>query len=156
MGRHDDDEQSDHERKAEVYDRFAEYVRDKMRTRDNPNISVREFDLMGRSGVTHMDLRLENVDRGNKKLYTLVEQFDDSAFLDTREDFQTGNLIYVAHISFKGEETKRHHHHSQSHRHGGGPPSTNVLMFYVFLYMLLLLVAVWKTEWSEWRYIMGK
>ena len=105
MGRQD----SDHERKAEVYDRFADYVREKMRSRDNPNISVREFDLMGKSGVTHMDLILENVSKGNKKLYGLVEEFDERAFLDTKEDFQTGNLIYVAHIPFKTEE-KRHRH----------------------------------------------
>jgi hypothetical protein len=148
-------EESDHELKAEVYDRFADYVRDKMRTRDNPNISVREFDLMGRSGVTHMDLRLENVDRGNKKLYTLVEAFADTAFLDTKEDIQTGNLIYVAHIPFKSKERRRHRNH-HSHHSSDGAPSTNILMFYVFLFMILLLLAVWKTEWTEWRYIFGK
>lgn len=148
-------EESEHERKAEVYDRFADYVRDKMRTRDNPNISVREFDLMGKSGVTHMDLRLENVDKGNKKLYNLVEQFDDRAFLDTREDFQTGNLIYVAHIPFTSE-SKHHHHHRHRSSGASPPPNTNVLMLYIFMFMLLIILGVWKTEWSEWRYMMGK
>lgn len=152
MGRHH--EQSDHELKAEVYDRFADYVRDKMRTRDNPNISVREFDLMGKSGVTHMDLRLENVDKGNKKLYNLVEQFDDRAFLDTREDFQTGNLIYVAHVPFTTEP--KHHHHKHGSSGAVAPPNTNVMMLYIFMFMLLIILGVWKTEWSEWRYMMGK
>lgn len=144
--------ESDHERKAAVYDRFADFVRDKMRSRDNPNLSVREFALMGPSGVTHMDLRLENVDKGKKKLYDLVEQFDSRAFLDTKEDVQTGNLIYVAHVPFKSEEKRSH----RSHRHqsdGEEPPSTGILMAYVMMLMLMMIVAVWKTTWSEWEFM---
>jgi len=147
VGKHDD-----HDRKADVYDRFADYVREKMRGRDNPNISVREFDLMGRSGVTHMDLVLENVSKGTQKLYKLVEQFDERAFLDTKEDIQTGNLIYVAHIPFKSKEKKRHHHH---HNGEEGPPSTNLLMLYVFLFMILIIIGVIKTSANEWRYMLG-
>lgn len=145
---------SDHDRKAEVYDRFADFVREKMRTRDNPNISVKEFDLMERSGVTHMDLVLENVSKGNKKLYALVEQFDSRAFLDTKEDFRTGNLIYVAHVPFKAEE--RHHRHGHTSEVSSLPPSTNILMLYVFLFMVLIIIGVAKTEWSEWRFILNK
>ena len=152
MGRNLPSDESDHERKAAVYDRFADFVRDKMRSRDNPNISVREFDLMGRSGVTHMDLRLENVDKGNKKLYNLVEQFDPRAFLDTKEDIQTGNLIYVAHIPFKGEEKRSHRSH-RSRSGSGDAPSTGVLMGYVMMLLVLLILAVWKTTWSEWAFM---
>ncbi len=152
MGRNISSDEADHERKAAVYDRFADYVRDKMRSRHNPNLSVREFALMGPSGVTHLDLRLENVKNAKKKLYDLVEQFDSRAFLDTQEDIQTGNLIYVAHVPFKSEEKRSHRSH-QSRSSGSGPPSTGILMAYIMMLMLLMIVGVWKTTWGEWAFM---
>lgn len=148
MGKHD------HELKADVYDQFADYVREKVRGRDNPNITVQDFSLMDPSGVTHMSLVLENVDKGKRRLYEQVEAFAPGTELTTRESISTGAPIYVANVPFKQTAKKGRHHHSSDN--GEEAPKNWVLFGYIFMLMLLFIVAILKTEWSQWQFVFGK
>lgn len=145
---------NEHERKAQVYDDFVEYVILKVRDRDNPNVTVRDFSLMPRSGVTHMSLVLENVSRGTKSLFEKVEAFAPGTQLKAEENITDGSSVYTAHVPFtdkhSGKSSSKHH----KHRHYDQPNPT-YLVVYGFGFMLLLLIGVWKTEWSQWRYLLG-
>lgn len=138
---------------AEAYDAFCDYVRDKMRDRDNPQLALREFDLRQPAGVTHALFDLENVRVGSEKLFERVKQFRPGAKLQTREDTNTGNMIYVAHIPYGKRHNKSKHHHSSHKRIS--PPNPHLLFLYIFLLMCLALFASLKTSGAEWRYIFG-
>lgn len=146
MGKHD------HELKAQIYDQFAEYVRQTVRGRDNPNITVQDFSLMDPSGITHMSLVLENVDKGKRRLYEQVEAFAPGTELTTRESISTGAPIYVAHVPFKLSSSSS----KKKIRIEKEPPANWVLFTYIFLFMLLIIVGIAKTNMSQWQFMFSQ
>ena len=149
---------NEHEKKAQVYDEFVDHVHTKVRNRDNPSVTVRDFSLMPRSGVTHMSLILENVSKGTRELFSLVESFAPTTKLVMDEDISNGSAVYVAHVPFTESESHKKHHRHHHHHHdydSDAPPQTSWVVAYGFGFMGLLLVGVWKTEWSQWQYFLG-
>jgi len=142
--------------KAQIYDDFAEYVTREMRDRDNPNLTVRDFNNMARSSLTHMELVLENVETASEKLFTAVKQFKPGSYLKTKEVIRDGSQMYVAFIPYVSTTAKK-----RSSAYGGGgsglePPSQTRLMLYLFGLMLMIVIAALKTTSAEWYYMLGR
>ena len=143
-------------RMAEIYDRFSEYVKTTMRDRTNPNMSLVEFADMPRASVTHMALALENVTKGQGKMYDQVAKFCPGARLEAPEDIKTGLPRYIAYIPYK-KERRGYGGGGDDDRTGyyeGNGPSMRRPQAILFAFMLLIMLAMWKTTWAQWYSLM--
>ena len=144
-------------RKSQLYDEFADYVSKVMRDPDtNPNLSLRDFSQMPRSGLTHMELVLENVENANKQLFSAVEDFREGAYLKGKENIKTGSQTYVAFIPYVDERKRGVSRSSSSSSSSGRPPSQTRLFLYLFGLMGMVVIAALKTTSSEWNYMLGR
>lgn len=145
-------EQEEHERMAQIYDKFAQYVRRTMRdNRRNPNLDVRDFSQMPPPGVTHMEAVLEHVDKGHKSLYSMVESFANGAYLETREDLKTGSDEWVAFIPFKTSSSKRSYETEDVAQPSN--LSTQLLILGLFV---LLGIGFFTTSQAQLNYLLNK
>ena len=146
---------SEEKKQAELYDQFVSYVQRNMRDSDNSNLSVKEFDLR-EINAYDMQLVLENVDHGTKKLFDAVERFKPGARLETRESVGDGAPVFVATIPYKRATSSRS---SKAKKRRGvavatsSSPRSGLLMFYVFSMMSLVVVAALKTTRDEWSFL---
>lgn len=144
-------------RKSQIYDEFADYVSKEMRDPDtNPNLSLRDFSQMPRSGLTHMELVLENVENANKQLFSAVEDFRDGAYLKGKENIKTGAQTYVAFIPFVDERKRGGGGGGRSSHSSSRPPSQTRLFLYLFGLMAMIVIAALKTTSAEWNYMLGR
>jgi hypothetical protein len=140
-------------RKAQIFDDFSDYVIKKMRDRDNPNLTVREFSLMPRASMTHMELILENVQTGNERLFSTVKAFLPGSYLKTKEVLKDGSQMYVAFIPYTEDQRKQERGVAYS---SSSPPSQTRLMLYMFGFMVLVVLSSLYTTLPEWNYILGR
>jgi len=145
---------SEEKKQAELYDQFVSYVQRHMRDSDNNNLSVKEFDLR-EINAYDMQLVLENVDHGTKKLFDAVERFKPGARLETRESVGDGAPVFVATIPYK-RATNSKSSKLKKRRVAvttTSAPRSGLLMFYVFSMMSLVVVAALKTTRDEWSFL---
>lgn len=139
-------------KQAELYDEFVTYVQKKMRDTDNPNLSVREFDLR-QVGTYDMQLTLENVDSGKRQLYDLVERFKPGATLETKEDIHNGDHVFVATIPFKKNQPLKRGKKAKKSTRTSEASTSGMLIFYGFSMMSLVVLAALKTTRDEWSWL---
>jgi len=132
--------------RAEIYDRFQDYVRDKMRDSDNPNISLRDFDKLQEGGLTHFDVPLENISGTKKKYFDLVDAFAPGAMLKTRKSVVDGSEVVYAQLPFRTKKV------SFAGKHGKNGSSNLTLKMFscMFLWFVSLMLAVIYTEKKDW------
>lgn len=148
-------QRKEHEIKAAIYDDFNEYVERILRDDDNPHITLKEFEQMPKSGLTHMELVLENVKTGTGRLFKKVEEFKDGSILKTRESVKDGTPVFVAYIPFKEKESKNHSSSSSSSvSRSSKPPSQTTLMLYVVALFSTIIVGLVKTTAADWQYFL--
>lgn len=95
---------SENEAKQATYDEFRRYVEETCRDEDdNPQLSIERFSNIGKSGVTHMPIRLENVVRGTIKLFKKIEAFKKGTELTTQEVIENSSTRYIAQVPFRDE-----------------------------------------------------
>ncbi len=138
-----------HETKADIYDRFKDYVENHMKDDDNPQLELDEFDKR-KDNQTHMEIMLLNVVEGKKELHDLTSKFNERAFLKTKEILKTGSTGYYVYLPFKGIEKKKVKFNSSS---CDQQPNTLLPVFYMFCMMCLLILAVVKTSREDWRFL---
>lgn len=145
---------SEEKKQAELYDQFVSYVQRHMRDSDNNNLSVKEFDLR-EINAYDMQLVLENVDHGTKKLFDAVERFKPGARLETRESVGDGAPVFVATIPYKRATNSRSSKVKKRRVAVAttSAPRSGLLMFYVFSMMSLVVVAALKTTRDEWSFL---
>ena len=147
---------SEEKKQAELYDQFVSYVQRHMRDSDNNNLSVKEFDLR-EINAYDMQLVLENVDHGTKKLFDAVERFKPGARLETRESVCDGAPVFVVTIPYKrapsSKSSKAKKRRGVAVATSASPPRSGLLMFYVFSMMSLVVVAALKTTRDEWSFL---
>lgn len=149
-------QRKEHEIKAAIYDEFSDYVENVLRDDDNPHITLSEFDSMPKSGVTHMELVLENVKSGTGDLYEKVKAFKPGAFLKTKEKIKDGTPVFTAFIPFK-EKNESKGSSSSSGRESSGrskPPSQTTLLLYIVALFSTILVGAIKTTAADWQYFL--
>lgn len=141
--------------KATIYDQFQDYVLNTVRDNTNPEITVQDFDKLKDPGPTHIFIALQNA-KPSKELYENVEKFRPGTKLVTEEDPKTGGHIILACIPWKQASSK------QGRRASGwgssdstGKPDTRVLYAYFALMALTAGVALVKTSWADWRFLLG-
>jgi len=142
--------------KAQIYDDFSDYVTREMRNRDNPNLTVRDFNHMARAGLTHMELVLENVETASEELFTAVKEFKPGSYLKTKEVIKDGSQQYVAFIPYVSATSTKRRLGSGVRGESGGPPSQTRLMLYLFGLMIMIVTTALKTTSAEWYYMMGR
>lgn len=145
-------QRKEHEIKAAIYDEFNDYVENVLRDDENPHITLLEFDSMPKSGLTHMELVLENVKSGTGDLYEKVKAFKTGAFLKTKEKIKDGTPVFVAFIPFKEKSESK----SETVRSTGRskPPSQTTLMFYLVALFSTVIVGLIKTTSADWQYFL--
>lgn len=146
-------QRKEHEIKATIYDEFNEYVERTLRDSDNPHITLKEFEQMPKSGLTHMELVLENVKTGTGRLFKKVEDFKDGAILKTKESVKDGTPVFVAYIPFK-EKQKESKSSFESGSRSSKPPSQTTLMLYVVALFSTIIVGLVKTTAADWQYFL--
>jgi hypothetical protein len=147
-------QRKEHEIKAAIYDEFNEYVERTLRDSDNPHITLKEFEQMPKSGLTHMELVLENVKTGTGRLFKKVEEFKDGSILKTRESVKDGAPVFVAYIPFKEKESKTHSSSSGSVSRSSKPPSQTTLLLYFVALFSTIIVGLVKTTAADWQYFL--
>lgn len=146
-----------------IYDEFSDYVRKTMRNDVNRKLSLCEYDLLPKAGVTHIEIIVENVDEGNSELFSDVKAFKKEAELRTKENVTDGTIRYAAFIPFQRKHKKKYDSDSDSddndfsHRSRSsklsGPPSLVYLTLYGFAFLCTIILSVSKTTMDEWKFI---
>lgn len=146
-------QRKEHADKAAIYDEFSEYVENELRSDENPHITLREFDLMAKSGATHMELFLENVKTLTGDLYDKVKAFKPGAFLKTKENVKDGAPQPVAFIPFRGSDRRGTLERSSSKSSSkSSQPNQTRLMLYVVALFSVIIIGLVKTTSADFRY----
>ena len=133
-----------------TYDAFKRYVEESCRGGDNPQLTVERFGNLGKEGVTHMPIRLENVIKGTGKLYKLIEDFKEGTELRT-EETQTGSMRYIAEVPYRERPQQRQEQYAPrpydyyQAQQSDGPPA---IVLQVLVFALLGLVIVYMYNFS--------
>lgn len=139
---------------SQIYDEFQDYVTQSVRNSDNPDISLQDFDNLRPAGYTHQPIVLQNVRKGNKKLYTNIENFKPGTELRTEDHIETGGLVYVVDVPLPKRKKEEF---SNSHkRRNDNEPNTMILKIYLFGLLCLFLIAITKTSSADWHFLLGK
>lgn len=131
----------------ELYDAFADFIRDRVRDRINPKLGIRAFNALREPSVTHMCIPLENVAEGHSKLFTRIEEFKPNTILKTEEVVETGAPLFVAYVPFNVTKKKKNNHTTITQ-------SSYVPQLCVVGYFICLIIAILKTEWRQWEYFL--
>jgi hypothetical protein len=138
----------------DLYDLFSDYVRDHVRDRSNPNITLCAFGSLPEPSVTHMCIPLENVTTGTGKLFTVTEEFRPGTKLKTEEVADTGVNQFYAYIPFDGPRGSSSKGSKGSKSSKGSSISAYTPHFYVVGVFILIIIAILKTEMRQWEYFL--
>ncbi len=134
-----------------TYDAFKRYVEGSCRGDDNPQLTVERYGNLGKEGVTHMPIRLENVIKGTIKLHKLIEEFKKGSELRT-EETQTGSMRYIADIPYQDPPQQPHQpgpprpYDYYPAPQSDGPPA---IVLQILIFSLLGLVIVYMYNFSS-------
>lgn len=144
--------------KATIYDQFEDYVSRSVKDESNPDISLQAFDKLREPGPTHVSIALQNA-KPTKELFEAIEKFRPGTKVDTEEHIPTGGHVLVAHIPWRtrggGAGVGKRGVSWGGSYDSSGAPDSRILYAYLGLMMLTVGVALFKTSWSDWRFLFG-
>lgn len=134
-----------------VYDRFLDYVTQNLKGK-HPNITLQNFSKVGK-GPTHLIISLQHVQSGvDKQFFETIEKFKQNTYVKTDED-KTGIPIFKAHIPWRDNPVPPPSSPYYSQQQQQKMPNTLLPILYLFGFMVLLLLAVTKTNKSDWQFL---
>jgi len=96
------------------------------------------------------------VAKGNRKLFDDIEAFGPNVELITKEAVVDGAQLFVAYVPHSPDEPVTRRNGKQRHtKHHGHEPNPFLLLFWFFLLFCILLIAMWKTQWTQWSTLYG-
>ncbi len=150
-------EREDHALRTALYDDFQDYIVNTVRSRDNPTICLKAFDMVKQGTDTHLEVVLENADSVTSQVYELIEKgFRAGTKMKSRDLITNGAPAFHVYIPLKvGSKGKNGGWSGSSGSKGKRTkyqqPNQNLLMIYIIGFCALIIFAILKTSAVEWR-----
>ena len=136
----------------ETYDSFRQYIENSCRDETNPTLTVERFGDIGKQGVTHLPIELQNVQSGSFYLFKKVNAFKKGTELKTEEIPETESNRYVAYVPYRDapqQQQQQSYNYGPPrpydyHQQSSSGPSALVLQGLVVMLLVLIIIYMYN------------
>ena len=148
------------EQQQNTYRDFRDYIQSKLRSENNPDLSVIDFERMKEPGTTHLELPLINVKDPSSatEWEEVVRNFRQGAKLKL-EPRRDGTIYFVAYVPFSDEYNHPQQPQANQPYFPRYAPSAQLgpdpfnLILWVFAFLVLMVIAGFRVRSDEWSYL---
>lgn len=144
---------ADYDVNQRTYNDFQKYL-SRFSSSDNPRLRLADFSQIKVAAQT-LRMTLENVNKFSAEDAIFINGFRPGTKFVV-EPNETDTAL-IAHVYAPFSKEKANHHKKNYDDDDVGErsaPNSLVPQGILFGYMLLVIVAVWKTTWNDWQFIL--
>lgn len=146
------DYHNDYDVNQRTYDEFQKYL-SRFSSSENPRLRLADFSQI-KEAAKHLVVSLENVNKYTKSDAEFIEKFrPGTEFIVENNETDTGLVTHV-YVPYSKHASHKKHEKKEEEEEERKMPNSLVPQGILFGYMLLVIVAVWKTTWNDWQFIL--